>query len=352
MARSEQRRFVAVTLMVTGVVAGAYLWLWHAQRREKWEYAAAHSGEPLLRPGDRGPCWSVDGTTIYFTSNRGLPEDDYRSAVFAVSSGGGDLRRITPWGYLSPSRPVEERFLIVRAPASGADGSHYLLDVTSGRMVPIALHTKRAMAFGGAESELIVARGREEGAPRGIYRYDLAADGTVSGRERIWSGEVGWAEPAVSPDGTRLAMASFMPPDEGVLTVLDLRERREVGNFRRRFTGPPQWLADSRRLLADCRSGPLTCNVETREVVPCEGLIALRDRHRPPDFGGSGFAISRDGRDRVVLAVAKRRRPDTYGVYLAVANLDGSGYRQITSNRPWRVPYVFAREQEGVPAEG
>lgn len=354
--------------MVTSVLAATYLWLWHAQRREKWEYAAAHFGEPQLRPEDRWPRWSLDGRTIYFTSNRGLGEQDHGVAVFAVSSDGLHVRRITPWGYGNPSQLVSRRLLIVRAFASRSTASHYLLDVTTGQMLPIAVRSERSMAFGHSEGELLVAMGADEGEAEGIYRFDLRDDGTVSGRKRLWRGDPGWGELAVSPDGNRVATSNLF------IGVVDISKGREIRSFSPPlddttngwigFFGDPLWLGNSSRLVACGPSGPVLCDVATGEVmVPDQQRMAappgwrrpwteLLERDPEPPSPETHWVPCPDGSDRMVFEVARRRGPDMYGLYLAVANLDGSDYRQITTNRPRRVPYVFEREQKGVPEKG
>jgi Tol biopolymer transport system component len=191
---------------------------------------------------DEYPQWSPDGSKIVFTSNR-----DGRRQLYVMNADGTGVRRV-----------LQSAFDDTRASWS-PDGK-----------------------------QLAFERSDAGGAPS-VYVVD--ADGTQLRLLRPG------AEPAWSPDGTRVALMS-----SGLRVVLaDGTDSRTLTSAGIRIAGSPRWSADGRRLLAACvRDGSTTsdvCSVRASDGEAAVFLTSAAGNEAGASLSADGDALVYVGRD-------------------------------------------------------
>jgi len=177
---------------------------------------------------------------------------------------------------------------------------------------------------------------------RAIVRIPL--DGTV---EVLAAGSDFLAQPALSPDGRRLAWVAWnhpdMPWDATVLRVADLETGtvRDVAGGESRAPLQPVWIADDELLYADDPDGrwnlfrrPL--DGEAQALAPADadtggGLWVLGTRWFGTADGGRVVAVRTNGADEIVEIAPSGVRPVDVPVVAGAAIDDVHGSRVLVS---------------------
>ncbi len=292
------------------------------------------------RSWNLAPRYSPDGSRIAFDSDRSGSHD-----VWLMDRETGELTRL--------SRSDGN----VHRPAWSTDGRHVVASAPEG-LVAYGLAGDAATLVEGRSG---AATARPDGTgfffefrARSLYPFEFNPYVIVPGGYRIerWDGGTGETtvhverpggafNPAVSPDGTRLAYL-HRDLEETVLVVQDLETRRERVILRGLdldrqegggFAGPypnMSWHPDGRHIYLSFGGGIHSVDVESGETsrIPFQAPVrrkmtrTLRFTHEVPD-----------GRVRTRMARWARRTPEGV-VFEALGDLwlqDGSGARKLTS---------------------
>jgi Tol biopolymer transport system component len=296
------------------------------------ELALAGGPEPqrwLTRTAsvDRQPCYSPDGSTLVFSSNRGGNVDLWR-----VSRASGALRRLTedPADDWDPAFSPDGRLLVWSSNRNGtfeifvaeADGRNPR-QLTAGNRAAenptvtadgkwVIYSADRATGAGirrvrldGKEDLLLTAaaRGHPEVSPDG--RYVVVTDHAINGTTELRA--VAVASGAMLPEGARLNAAG-VPADRGV----DL--------------GRARWLPDGREVAFTGLTAKGYVGLLAESFDPRRGLVGpVRTLlEGSPDQIPESFAFARDGR----LAVSFLHRSSNL---MTAFGLDWSALRHIAA---------------------
>jgi len=198
---------------------------WEGENRDNFEIYVRLIGEDTLvrltnnPAADLSPAWSPDGRRIAFVRH---DVDNATSTVIVVPSIGGAEREITK-GPLVATNPYFWFTAIARHLTWHPDGVH-----------------------------LVAALREQSGSP--LQLYLLNADTGDSRRLIQAATSVGDYDPAVSPDGLRLAFRRFFANRVLGVHVVDLTETLEITGEPRKLTGEmfamaPAWTPDGKEII-------------------------------------------------------------------------------------------------------
>jgi Tol biopolymer transport system component len=200
----------------------------------------------------RSAAWSPDGRWVVFESDRASFRDLYR-----IGPDGSGLRRLTEnrEGNFDPAVSPDGRWIAFASSRDG-DAEVYVMRADGGGQRRLtAFHRDDWGPRWSPDGRAIAFLSNREGADRVFL---VSPDGT--GLRKLGAGTDGaepWqeADPAWSPDGTRIALTRHVRPGESHVRVVDLRTggAREVRVAA--AASQPAWSPDGRHLVFTAGSG-------------------------------------------------------------------------------------------------
>ncbi|WP_125609850.1 serine hydrolase [Specibacter cremeus] len=281
---------IAYTLATTeGGAARSALWL---------ASAAGGTPLPLTRPGrDGSPVWRPDGAALAFLRS----VDGGAAQLWLVPADGGEPEPLTtpagfPHGAGTPAWAADGRTVYfsapvdIAAPPPGGDDAPALPGAA-----PIV-------------ADRLDYKSDDGGYAGSLRRHLVALDTATGASRRLTDGDWDAGEPAVSPDGTKLAFTAARDADRDLTQTSqawyvdladDTQPARRIGHADA-VTGPVEWLADGSAVIAtglarmDIRNAALW-RLALDPAVPDASLTTGLDRNVMP--GGPGYP---GGRARVL----------------------------------------------------
>jgi Tol biopolymer transport system component len=233
-----------------------------------------------------------------------VTERDGDRELYAVNADGSDVQRLgrRPGAdYAAPAGPDGEILAISVMP----DDAEQLALVGGGRLEPFGPRSRflRNPSWMPDGSALVVESDRS--SFRDLYRVDRQG-----GVERLTQSEHGCFEPAVSPDGARVAYVATDGGDPEI-HVLDLQSR-EVARltWSRGEDSAPAWSPDGSEIVfVSARRGPsriqmMRADGSRPRPLTAEGAASQRDPAFSPDGAAVAFVEVDEGRSRIVVARA------------------------------------------------
>lgn len=288
---------------------------------------------PAVSTGPMDPTWSPDGTQLAFAM---------RGDLWAMDAAGGTARAITrgPGYYSEPAWSPDGRWI---AFSRDLDGNLDVGIVPAAGGEPTVLashpHVDAQPTWSADSSSLIFSSARDGSFD--LWRVPLGAPGDPA---RLVAGPGHQIQPAVSPDGSRLAFVSPVRGRLGTggLWVLPLDDAGDADTASERatlvhweetsFRAEPAWTADGRDLVFVSDEG----GSNDIAAIPVAGGARLRltdddaqelDPVVSPDGTRVAFVSNRGGPTRlVVMPIGGARREDWQRPHVeALEPLDATG---------------------------
>ncbi len=253
---------------------------------ETGEITALISGSEL----DANPWFSNDGSQFAFDRRTaGGP-----AALFVANGDGTNLRQIADpapeIGWFDWS-PTGDRISLSRS--GDARGLVTILDPADGSTSSFELDMDVVEAVWRPNHDQLVITGATTGVERGYYL--VSPDGT--GLKPIVVMPTAVNTPAISPDGTKLAYATWGTDGEGRIHVVDIDSRTDMGvDFSPDYTFTdlsPRFSPDGTKLLVE----RYDAEGYRPTILPIDGsgpVVGMGDAH-PELTNGAAVAFSPDG---------------------------------------------------------
>lgn len=297
----------------------------------------------LIAAARHGLGWSKDGKFIVAPDVAG---EASRPVVVLVDAQSGEKRVLVE----APAGSVEARF-----PAYSPNGESVAFETIRGPWLGDAFVVA---ASGGAPRRLNLTRGYSEGlAWLAGSRAVVYSRSSPQARRSLWYASIGGdvreleigesaSEPAISPDGTRLAFSERVSQYDLVrvgLTGADKIARPYISSTR--FDGNPQYSPDGSRILfSSSRSGVVeiwVCDVDGENARQLTFSGGAGSPHWSPDSSRVAFDSTVDGNSEIMVVAASGGEP------IRITTDPASDYVPTwSSDGQW---VYFASDRTGVP---
>jgi Tol biopolymer transport system component len=251
------------------------------------------------RSFDANPSFSPDGTKILFNSDR-----DGNAEIYLMNSDGSDVRRLT-------FHPAKEAFQVFSPDGtqiafnSNRENENvgiYLMNVND-KLDPVrisdpAYNAEIRSGCWSPDGTKIVFTSDKDGEKYNVYTLDAER---VEPKMVYAAGEADVRQPAISPDGSTLAVSARLPDQTGELRLVDLKigSERTIAESENNNLGP-SWSPDGRFIAFNCK---LSGNTEICTIDPASRKTVnltvdpSRDTNATwsPDGHEIIFASDRDG---------------------------------------------------------